>query len=106
MAKKPLDVLKSGLRKLQSQFQQKRDNLLARLARKEKLSPEEEEWLDHEANLVDEEALVDTLDKASDYERKLSMLDMNKQSLVQKLMGYGVEKADVNRIPGKKRART
>ena len=106
MTKIPLDVLKSGLDKLKSQFQGRKNDLLARLSRKEKLSAEDEEWLDHDANLVDEEALVDTLDEASDYERKLAMLDTNKRSLVQKLMGYGAEKADVNGIPGKKRART
>jgi hypothetical protein len=61
MAKKPLDVIKRGLHKLKSQFQDRRKDLLARLSRKEKLSPEDEEWLDHDANLVDEEALVDAL---------------------------------------------
>ena len=83
MAKIPLDV-------------GRKNDLLAHLSRKEKLSAEDE-WLDHDANLVDEEALVDTLDEASDYKRILAMLDMNKQSLIQKLMGYGAEKADVNR---------
>jgi len=106
MGKKPLDVLKTGLYKLQGQIQERKDCLLACLSRKEKISLEDEEWLDHDANLVNEEALIDILDKASDYEHKFATLDTNKQSVVHKLMGLGTEKADVNRIAGNKRACT
>ena len=40
--------------------------------------PDEEDWLDQDANLVDEEALVDLFEKASDYERALGRLDAQK----------------------------
>ena len=103
MGKKPLDMLKSSLHKLQSQIQDRKNNLLACLSQKEKLSPKDEEWLDHDANLVNKEFLVDILDKASNYECKLATLDVNKQSLLQKLMGFGMEKSDVNRIQENKR---
>ena len=39
---------------------------------KEKISTEEEEWLDNTANLVDKEAIIDLLETASDYEHGLS----------------------------------
>jgi len=45
MSKKYLDVLKSGLHKLQGQIQEKKEHLLACLSRKEKISFEDEEWL-------------------------------------------------------------
>ena len=46
----------------------RKDDLLARLGKKEKLTDEEVEWLDHTANSVDKEAVVSLLEKASDYE--------------------------------------
>ena len=57
MSKNPLDVLKSGLTNLKNLTKTRRDDLLARLHRKEKISAKEEEWLDNAANSVDEEVL-------------------------------------------------
>jgi hypothetical protein len=36
--------------------------------------PADEEWLDHEANMVDEQCILDELEAASDYERGLKRL--------------------------------
>ena len=96
MSKNPLDVLKSGLTKLKNLTKSKKDDLLARLHRKEKISTEEEEWLDNVANLVDEEAIIDFLENASDYdEHGLARLNSQQKSLVEKLkeLGGGVKKA-------------
>jgi hypothetical protein len=68
MSKNPLDVLKKGLSKLKDSIEERKDNLLACLNRKEKISDEDEEWLDNAGNVVDEEAVVDLLENASDYE--------------------------------------
>ena len=85
MSKNPLDVLKSGLTNLKNLTKTRRDDLLARLHRKEKISAKEEEWLDNAANPVDEEAVVVLLENASDYERGLTRLNLQQKSLVEKL---------------------
>jgi hypothetical protein len=94
MSKNPLDVLKSGLTKLKNLTKTKKDDLLARLHQKEKISTEEEEWLDNAANPVDEEAIIDLLENASDYERGLTRLNSQQKSLVNKLkeLGSGIKK--------------
>ena len=60
-------MLKSGLTKLKNLMKNKKYDLLACLHRKEKISTEEEEWLDNAANLVDKEAVINLLENASDY---------------------------------------
>ena len=102
MSKTALDVLKSGLAKLKNHAKARKDGLLARLHRKEKISTEEEEWLDNAANPVDEEAIIDLLEKASDYECSLKRLNSQQKSLVDKLkeLGGGIKKAT---LPGNKR---
>ena len=79
MSKNSLDVLKKGLSKLKNSVKESRDNLLAFLNRKEKISDEDEEWLDNASNVpvVDEEAVVD------DYERGLTRLTSQKKILPQ-----------------------
>jgi hypothetical protein len=74
MSKSPLEVLKTGLSELKKHVKARKADLLARLGKKEKLTNEEVEWLDHTANFVDEEAVVSLLEKASDYEHGLSQL--------------------------------
>ena len=104
MGPNPLNVLKEGLRKLQVQIQGRKNNL--HLHRNEKISEEDEQWLDQDANLVDEEALIDMLEKVSDYERKLASFDIQKRSLIQKLTATAGTKKGGITVPGKKRART
>ena len=88
MGPNPLDVLKEGLSKLQAEIQGRKNDLLVRLHRNEKISEGGGHWLDQDANLVDEEALIGVLEKASDYKSKLTSFDsdVQKRLLIQKLM--------------------
>ena len=61
MSENPIQVLQKGLRKLKDSVKSRKNNLLTRLNRKEKISDEDEEWLDNTGNLVDEECVVDLL---------------------------------------------
>ena len=76
MSKNPLDMLKKGLSKLKDSIKERKGNLLACLNRKEKISDEDEEWLDNASNVVDEEAVVDfeLQENASDCEHGLTGL--------------------------------
>jgi hypothetical protein len=74
MAKTPLKVLKKGLSILQQQVKAKKAQLEAKLRRDEKISDADEEWLDGNGNIVDEECVVEVLETASDYERRLQHL--------------------------------
>ena len=101
MLETPLDAIKSGLSKLQKEVRKRKDDLTARLNWKETLSPKDEEWLDHDGNLVEEEAVVDLLETALDYWQALVGLDSQQTALMQKLIA---KNSSVN--PGKKRKRT
>ena len=72
MLETPLDVIKGGLSKLRKEVRKRKDDLTARLNQKETHSPEDEEWLDHDGNLVEEEVVVDLLEKAL---KKLRTID-------------------------------
>lgn len=85
MSKNPLHTLRKGLAKLKDSVEARRDNLLACLNRKERISDEDEEWLDNAGNLVDEEAIVDLLERASDYQTGFAQLTLQQKSLVKKL---------------------
>jgi chaperonin cofactor prefoldin len=104
MSENPLHVLRKGLVKLHDSIKGRKDNLLACLNRKEKISDEDEQWLDNAGNLVDEEIVVDLLDNASDYEHGLTRLTSQQKALVEKLKELG----EVNKamLPGKKRKHT
>jgi hypothetical protein len=69
MGKKPLVVLKAGLTQLKETMKTCKDTLSKCLFNKEHISEEDKHWLDNKANFVDEDAVIDLLDKASDYER-------------------------------------
>jgi hypothetical protein len=97
-------VLRRGLSKLKKQVKAQRDALLECVNKCEKISEADEEWLDQDANFVDEEALVEKLNNASDYERKLTRLTSMEQLLFKKLMGMGNGTIEVAG-PGKKRKR-
>jgi hypothetical protein len=81
----PLEILKRGLDILQGQFKAKKESLQAQLADKKSISSQEEKWLDYEANLVDEQRVVEALEQASDYERGLEQLDDVQKGLVRRL---------------------
>jgi hypothetical protein len=69
-----VSILKKGLKKLQDQTRDRKVTLEAALKANEPISEIDEEWLDNAGNLVDEERLVDELDKVSNYESALKKL--------------------------------
>jgi len=103
MAPKPLEILKKGLTKFSKKIKERKDALEAKLAQKETISADDEHWLDHEANIVDEQCVIDNLEAASDYERGFSRLDEAGKGVVKKLREWAGELAEVK---GSKRKRT
>jgi len=99
---KPLDILKQGLAKFSKKIKDRKDDINAKLSRKETISSADEQWLDHEANTVDEQRILDDLEAASDYERGLAQLDETGKGIVKKL----TEWAGVAKVGGNKRKRT
>jgi predicted RNase H-like nuclease (RuvC/YqgF family) len=103
MAQKPLEILKKGLTKFSKKIKERKDALEAKLARKETISADDEHWLDHEANVVDEQRVIDNLEASSDYERGFTRLDDAGKVVVKKLREWAGELAQVK---GNKRKRT
>ena len=99
MAVKPLEILKKGLETLQKQVKSKKDQLQACLAEKKLISSQDEDWLDHEANSVDEHRIIDALERASDYEKGLGRLSETDKGVVKKLREVA---GDLAKITGKK----
>ena len=96
---KPIKTIKKGLNILKEQTHKQRTKLQADLQAKKKLSEQDKQWLDTEGNLVDEECVVDLLERASDYKRGLAQLDSNDKSVIQKL--HDLANAS-SKEPGKK----
>ncbi|KAF8224524.1 hypothetical protein L208DRAFT_1310769 [Tricholoma matsutake] len=65
MALKPLEVLKKRLKILQAQVKAKKEKLQAQLVKRKSISSHDKKWLDNEANLVDEQQVLDVLEGAS-----------------------------------------
>jgi len=61
MVLKLLEVLRKGLKILKNRVKAKKEALLARLAGKESTSSQGERWLDHNANLVDKQQVLEAL---------------------------------------------
>lgn len=72
------------------------------LARNEKISDDDENWLDHEANTIDEQRVLDILEAASDYEKEVEKLDANSKGIVKKLREWA---GDTNKVASLKRQR-
>ena len=85
MSLKPLDSLKKGLAKISKQIKARKDELQAKLLQRENISPADEEWLDHEANMVNEQCILDELEAASDYEQGLEWLGKARKATVTRL---------------------
>lgn len=102
MPLKPLEILKKGLSKFTKTIKARRDDLNTKLSRKETISSADEQWLDHDANVIDEERVLETLEAASDYERGLERLDEKGKEIVKKLREWA---GDLAKVAGKKRAR-
>jgi predicted nucleic acid-binding Zn-ribbon protein len=85
---KPLNVLRKAFSKLKKSFEKRRKDLhhlLDRLARRAKLTDDDENWLDNDGNLVTEERVIDTLDAASDFERGVERLSDDEKAAFQRL---------------------
>ncbi len=80
-----LVTLKNGLHLLKEASHKRKEELEACLSRSEKISSEDEDWLDNEANHVDEQTLVDSLQDAPDYEAALKKLLPAQSELAEKL---------------------
>ena len=106
MAPSSLNILKKGLEKLENAVKDRKQKLEASLAEKRTISSVDEQWLDNEANTVDEKRVIDILEDASDYERGVSRLDDKAKAVVMKLKewagGIAHKVADASR----KRKRT
>lgn len=85
---KPLDALKKGLRRLRDQSSLRKALLEDALKAGKPISAEDEDWLDNAGNLVDEEQLIDKLDKAVDYESTCKTLNPQEMLVVERLMGF------------------
>ena len=94
MSENPLHVLKKNLQvaKLKDSVKERKDNLLACLNRKERISDEDEEWLDNAGNTVDGEAVLDLLENTSYYEHGLAQHTAQQKILVEKLKELGGER--------------
>ena len=103
MASKQLDVLQKGLKVLTNRVKTKKEALEAQLAERKAISPEDEQWLDNEANLVDEQQVLEDLEAASDYERGFERLGDKQKGLVRKLQEAG---GNVSKVAGKRQKRT
>ncbi|KAG6864118.1 hypothetical protein C0991_012352 [Blastosporella zonata] len=84
-----MEKLKAGLGKLKAQIKTRKNNLLKCLKAKEAISNANEHWLDNNANIVDEERVLEALKKASDYERGLEQLTPQQKGLVARLKELG-----------------
>jgi ribosome assembly protein YihI (activator of Der GTPase) len=84
-----LEILRKGLNALKNQVKKRKDALLERLNKKEKISAADEEWLDQGANHIEEDQLLDKLETVSDYERGLARLDSKEKGMVEKLEALG-----------------
>jgi len=102
MALKPLqvDVLWKGLEVLTIRTKSRKDALQAQLAEQKSISPEDKQWLDFDANLVDEQRVLETLEDASDYEEGFTRLGDEQKEIVRKLREAA---GDLSKAVGKKR---
>ncbi|KAG6871476.1 hypothetical protein C0995_004295 [Termitomyces sp. Mi166 len=89
MPPKPLKTLKAGLASLKQQIKVRKDTLLQCINAKETVSEVDEHWLDNNANLVNEEKVLELLETASDYECGLQRLNSQQKTLVEKLKELG-----------------
>ena len=101
-APNPVATLKKGLAEFSKKIKARKDKLTDQLAKNEKISDDDEHWLDHEANTVDEQRVLDILEAASDYEKEVGRLDENSKGIVKKLREWAGE---TNKVPGQKRQR-
>ena len=88
--------------RISKKIKARKDKLTDMLARNEKISDDDENWLDHEANTIDEQRVLDILEAASDYEKEVEKLDANSKGIVKKLREWA---GDTNKVASLKRQR-
>ena len=103
MVPEPLTILKKGLAIFSQKIKVRKEQLQAKLAQKQSISLLDEQWLDHEANDVYEQQVLDALEKASNYERAVANLDENGQAAVKKLREWA---GDLAKTAGNKHKST
>ncbi|RPD82937.1 hypothetical protein L226DRAFT_529056 [Lentinus tigrinus ALCF2SS1-7] len=74
-----LTELRKALSLLEKQVASRKACLEASLAKKETLTPEDEAWLDHDANLVDERYALDVLSCAPNHDAALAELTLEQK---------------------------
>ena len=102
MPLKPVEVLRKGLDVVTNRIKSRKEALQAQLAEEGSISSEDEQWLDHDANLVDELRVVETLEDAPDYEQAFGRLDGGQKDIVRRLREAA---GDLSKAAGKKRKR-
>jgi len=102
----PLDVLKAGLSTLKKCIEKHRTHLLGCLRRGEKISEQDEAWLDNDSNHVDEEVVIEMLEVASDFEHGWTQLSLEQKEIVDKLRELGSSNKEKGEQIGNKRKRT
>ena len=101
MESKSLNVLKNGLASLQRHISAKRDVLTTHLKNNELIPEADKTWLDQgEGNTVDEERVLDLLEKAPNYEQALQQLSSQDRFVVEKLQQLA---AGTTKFTGSKR---
>jgi predicted RNase H-like nuclease (RuvC/YqgF family) len=99
MTLKPLEILKNGLSKFKKTIEVRKDELNRKLSQKETISSSDEHWLDNEANIIDEQRILETLESASDYEQGVEKLDDKGKAVIKKLRQWA---GDLAKVAGKK----
>ena len=84
-----LAILKAGLAALKSKAEICKNDLLNHFKAQEKISAAGETWLDQEGNYVDEEALLNTLGAASNFEHALTLLNPGEKKVLDGLVETG-----------------
>jgi hypothetical protein len=95
-----LKALEKGLQKLKNDLEARKRKIQEKLSRKEKLTSDDEAWMDGEGNTVDEDRVVDALKRAHTPERVLREMDDGDKAVVDKLRGLA---GDVPKKAGEKR---
>ena len=84
-----LAILKAGLAALKSKAEIRKNDLLNRLNAQEKISAADKTWLDQEGDYVDEEALLNTLGAAFNFEHVLTLLNPGEKKVLDSLVETG-----------------
>ncbi|KAL1738603.1 hypothetical protein HDZ31DRAFT_50729, partial [Schizophyllum fasciatum] len=81
----PLEVLRKGLAKLKESTDSRKNDILTRLHKGDRVNLSEEAFVDDDANFTIEQLIIDSLDKASDYDKAVSQLTPDQKTVVDRL---------------------